>query len=73
MKNQILAETGSCRIRDCGESLAVEKWFNGHYDHDDGWYPVAYIKLSRSKRTYMDDYAGNMDELFDLLKETFKP
>lgn len=36
------------------------------YDHDDGWFEIANIKMSESKNSYMDDW--NLGELLASLK-----
>ena len=36
------------------------------YDHDDGWFEIANIKMSKSKNSFMDDW--DLSELLASLK-----
>ena len=41
--------------------IKILAYSTASYDHDDGWFEIANIKMSKSKNTFMDDW--NLDEL----------
>lgn len=48
--------------------IDILTYFPASYDHDDGMFPVAHIKLSESTNSYMDDFKGDYEELLALLQ-----
>lgn len=46
--------------------IAILVWSPAAYDHDDGYYEVAHIKMSKSKNSYMNDW--NLDEVLANIK-----
>ena len=47
--------------------IQILAWAPSGYDHDEGMFEIANIKLSNSRNSYMHDW--NLDELLSLLKE----
>lgn len=43
------------------DRIRILAWSPASYDHDDGFFEVAHIKMSKSKNSFMDDW--NLDEL----------
>ena len=43
------------------DRIRILAWSPAAYDHDDGFFEVAHIKMSKSKNSFMDDW--NLDEL----------
>ena len=47
--------------------IAIKMWMNEAYDHEEGYYEIAHIKLSKSGASFMDDI--DLDEIQAILKE----
>lgn len=45
--------------------IAILAWHPAGYDHDEGYYEIAHIKLSTSSKSIMRDW--NLDELMSVL------
>ncbi|MEQ6206609.1 hypothetical protein [Enterococcus mundtii] len=45
--------------------IAILAWHPAGYDHDEGYYEIAHIKLSTSSKSIMCDW--NLDELMSVL------
>ncbi|WP_311924565.1 hypothetical protein [Enterococcus dongliensis] len=43
------------------DRIRILVWCPASYDHDDGYYEIAHIKMSKSENSYMEDW--NLDEL----------
>ena len=43
------------------DRIRILEWCPASYDHDDGFYEIAHIKMSKSKNSYMGDWT--LDEL----------
>lgn len=56
------------RISKDKKRIDILTYFPASYDHDEGLFPVAHIKLSESTSSYMDDFRGDYEELLTLLQ-----
>lgn len=56
------------RISKDKKRIDILTYFPASYDHDEGLFPVAHIKLSESTNSYMDDFRGDYEELLSLLQ-----
>lgn len=41
--------------------ISIQVWMVGSYDYGEGYHEIAYIKLSKSKASFMDDI--NLEEI----------
>ena len=48
------------------DRVRILAWAPASYDHDDGYFEIAHIKLSKSKNSFMDDW--DLDEILASLK-----
>lgn len=55
-------------VRD--KRISIQRWMSGAYDYEEGYYEIAYIKLSESKASFMDDV--DLDEVKGMLNNILK-
>ena len=62
--------TNDIRLIVRNKRISIQKYSNGAYDHDAGYYEVAHIKLSKSKASFMDDI--DLEEIKVMLNKLMK-